>query len=204
MKTIYDLKPQFQNLLRRAVDYLYTKKITANQITLSAIVLSFMMGMLLVLFSHYRWVYALVPLTLFIRMALNAMDGMLAREHNMQSSLGLFLNELGDVFSDAFIYLPFCLYKNMSATLIIAIVILAIISEMAGLLATQLGQTRRYDGPMGKSDRAFAFSIISILIFFGMQSRLIFNSLLTIILLMLFITIYNRCHKALQGTPQNV
>jgi CDP-diacylglycerol--glycerol-3-phosphate 3-phosphatidyltransferase len=33
-------------------------------------------------------------------MALNAIDGMLAREHDMQSPLGAMLNELGDVLSD--------------------------------------------------------------------------------------------------------
>jgi len=33
-------------------------------------------------------------------MALNAIDGMLAREHHMQSKLGAILNELGDVVSD--------------------------------------------------------------------------------------------------------
>ena len=49
----------------------------------------------------------LVPLVLFKRMALNAIDGMLAREHGMKSALGGFLNELADVISDAAIYLPF-------------------------------------------------------------------------------------------------
>ncbi len=44
-------------------------------------------------------------------MAFNAIDGMLAREHNQQSKLGAFLNELTDVVSDAALYLPFALVR---------------------------------------------------------------------------------------------
>jgi CDP-diacylglycerol--glycerol-3-phosphate 3-phosphatidyltransferase len=39
-------------------------------------------------------------------MALNAIDGMLAKEFALKSRLGAMLNELGDVFSDAALYLP--------------------------------------------------------------------------------------------------
>ena len=49
----------------------------------------------------------LLPAVLFVRMALNAIDGMLAREHGQKSALGAFLNELCDVVSDAALYLPF-------------------------------------------------------------------------------------------------
>ncbi len=38
-------------------------------------------------------------------MALNAIDGMLAREFNQQSTLGAILNEVGDIISDAALYL---------------------------------------------------------------------------------------------------
>jgi len=40
-------------------------------------------------------------------MALNAIDGMLAREFGQKSRLGACLNELCDVVSDATLYLPF-------------------------------------------------------------------------------------------------
>jgi CDP-diacylglycerol--glycerol-3-phosphate 3-phosphatidyltransferase len=42
-------------------------------------------------------------------MALNAIDGMLAREHGQASRLGAVLNELGDVVADAGLYLPLAL-----------------------------------------------------------------------------------------------
>jgi CDP-diacylglycerol--glycerol-3-phosphate 3-phosphatidyltransferase len=61
----------------------------------------------------------LLPVVMFLRMALNAVDGMLAREHNQKSSLGAVLNELGDVVSDAALYLPLALVPGFSPALIV-------------------------------------------------------------------------------------
>jgi len=47
-----------------------------------------------------------LPPVLLLRMALNALDGMLARRTGSESLLGKWLNELGDVISDAALYLP--------------------------------------------------------------------------------------------------
>ena len=100
-------------------------------------------------------------------MALNAIDGMLAREHGMKSPEGAVLNELGDVISDAALYLPFALVAGVNAALVVLVVIAAIVGEMAGALGPLLGGQRRYDGPLGKSDRAFAFGTLGFLIGVG-------------------------------------
>ena len=50
-----------------------------------------------------------------------------------------------------------------NAALVVLVVIAAIIGEMAGALGPMLGGTRRYDGPIGKSDRAFAFGLLGFL-----------------------------------------
>jgi len=72
-----------------------------------------------------------------------------------------------------------------------------------------IGQERRYDGPMGKSDRAFWFSVLAVFyvlsqslsahITFKLQ-ELISNGLLAIITLLLVITIYNRIRNAIEKT----
>ena len=67
-------------------------------------VLSFATGGLVYWRVESRWPLILIPITLLIRMALNAIDGMLAREHNMKTPLGAILNELGDVLSDSALY----------------------------------------------------------------------------------------------------
>jgi CDP-diacylglycerol---glycerol-3-phosphate 3-phosphatidyltransferase len=160
MPTIYQLKPAFQNLLRPIVLWLAKIGVTANQVTIVAACLSIACGGSIV---WHHWLLILVPPLLLLRMMLNAIDGMLAREHQMQTPLGAILNELGDAISDAAIYLPFGLLPGVSGSLVTILVLLAIISELAGVLGLTVGGQRQYDGPMGKSDRAVVFSIISLL-----------------------------------------
>ena len=139
MPTIYDLKPRFQALLRPLADSLAKAGITANGVTLAALGLSLAHGAWLALAPDSRWPFLLLPVTLFLRMALNAIDGMMAREHGMKSPEGAVLNELGDVISDAALYLPFALVAGVNAPLVVLVVIAAIIGEMAGALGPLLG-----------------------------------------------------------------
>jgi len=39
---------------------------------------------------------------------------------------------------------------------------LSLVSEMAGALGPMIGAPRQYDGPMGKSDRAFLFGVLGL------------------------------------------
>jgi len=41
-----------------------------------------------------------------------------------------------------------------------AIVLLAVLTEFVGVTGASLGASRRYDGPMGKSDRAVVFGVL--------------------------------------------
>jgi len=198
MPSIYDLKPKFQNLLRPLNSKLADSGVTANHITILAMLISFVAGGFIVLFPEQRWPLLLVPVVLFIRMALNAIDGMLAREHNMKSSLGAVLNELGDILSDVALYLPLALVAEVNATWLVLVVILSIVSEMAGVVAIQIGAERRYDGPMGKSDRAFLFGVISLVLGLGFSPAPWLTYLLMIMFALLCLTIFNRAQNALK------
>ena len=101
MITLYALKPRFQSLLRPFVARLAARGVTANQVTVAAAAGSTLLGLLLVALAQWWFLFLLLPLWLAARMALNAIDGMLAREHGQKSRLGGYLNELGDVVSDA-------------------------------------------------------------------------------------------------------
>jgi len=198
MPSIYDLKPKFQDMLRPINSKLVDNGVTANHITLFAMMISFIAGGLVVFFPEQRWSLLLIPAILFVRMALNAIDGMLAREHNMKSSLGAILNELGDVLSDVALYLPLALVAGVNAIWLVLVVILSIISEMAGVVAIQVGAERRYDGPMGKSDRAFLFGVIFLVLGLGFDPEPWLTYLLIVIFLLLCITIFNRAKHALE------
>lgn len=160
--SIYELKPKFQDLLRPLVKRLYAAGITANQITLLACAISIILGAILVKFSHISALFWLLPAWMFARMALNAIDGMLAREFNQKSNLGGYLNELTDVVADAALYLPFAFVAPLGLASVFSVIYLAALSELAGILGAVHGHERRYDGPMGKSDRAFIFGALGL------------------------------------------
>ena len=157
MKTVYELKPGFQRLLRPFVSLLAGAGITANQITVAAGLASTMLGAWLAV-EHRGWI--LLPIFLFARMALNAMDGILAREYGQESRLGAMLNELLDVVSDAALTLPFATLPGWNPLAVGAAIFFAALTEMAGVMGLTIGSTRRYDGPFGKSDRALALGIL--------------------------------------------
>lgn len=200
--TLYDVKPAFQRLLRPACNALARAGITANQVTLAAMLLSIATGIALVWLHEERRVLLLVPAALLLRMALNAIDGMLAREHSMQSALGGLLNELGDVISDIALYVPFGLIAGISPVAVDAVVVLAVLGEMTGVIAVQIGASRRYDGPMGKSDRALVFSLFAVLLGSGVEPGAWINACLAVVAALSAATIVNRARAALAETDQ--
>src|SRR5690625_354626 len=94
MISIYELKPKFQQLLKPIVNFLYKMNITPNQVTIFACLLSIMLGVLFYFNYESTWIYIVIPVFMFVRMALNAIDGVLAKDFNLQSRLGKYLNEL--------------------------------------------------------------------------------------------------------------
>lgn len=197
MPSVYDLKPKFQNLLRPLVDGLAKAGATANQVTVAAMLLSLATGAVIAWQPDQRAWLLLLPIVLFLRMALNAVDGMLAREHDQKSRLGAVLNELSDVFSDAALYLPLALVPGFNGPLVVLIVLLAATSEMTGVLMQTLEASRRYDGPMGKSDRAFVFGALGLVLGLGVPATPWLTPLLAVILALLAWTILNRARRGL-------
>lgn len=157
--SIYQIKPQFQALLRPLVRTLFGMGVTANQVTVFACAISIVLGICLYIWP-VSWAFALVPVWMFLRMALNAIDGMLAREHGQASKLGAFLNEITDVLADAALLLPLAVVAPFHPLAVGIVILLSAVSEFTGALGQTVGASRRYDGPMGKSDRAFVFGAI--------------------------------------------
>src|SRR5580658_6967033 len=131
MPSLYQLKPGFQRRLRPLVARLAAAGITANQITIAAGVASMILGAGLAV-EHRGWI--LIPIFLFVRMALNAIDGMLAKEYGQESKLGAVLNELMDVVSDAALTLPFATLAGWNSLVVAGAIFCAALTEMAGVM----------------------------------------------------------------------
>lgn len=194
---VYSLKPGFQNLLRPVARWLHRRGVSANQITLAALWLAVATGGALALWPGPATLL-LLPAVLFLRMALNALDGMLAREFQQPTPLGAVLNELGDVLADAFLYLPLIAVPGMPVALVVSLVWLALLSEFCGVVAAQIGSGRRHEGPMGKSDRALLLGGVALLLGCGAPA----GSWLAFVLFaangLLAITCINRLRSALR------
>ncbi|MDG1455061.1 MAG: CDP-alcohol phosphatidyltransferase family protein, partial [Planctomycetota bacterium] len=118
-------------------------------------------------------------------------------EHNMKSRLGAILNEMGDVVSDAALYLPLAWVPVFDPLSVVLVVLLGIVVEMAGVVSVQIGSSRRYDGPMGKSDRAFILGGLSLLLGFGVPIGDRVELIMWGIVLLEILTIVQRSRKGL-------
>ena len=195
MATIYGLKPMFQALLRPVAKALAEADLTANAVTVAALLLSIAQGAWIAFDPTAALPLLILPLTLFIRMALNTIDGLMAKEHDLASPEGAVLNELCDVMADAVLYLPFAFVPGVSPVLVVLVVVGGIIAEMTGALGPLIGAPRRYNGPLGKSDRAFAFGLLALLIGLGFTAGLWTSIYLAVLLLLTVRTIFNRAHR---------
>lgn len=174
MISVYLIKPKFQQLLKPLLGIFHRVGITANGITWMAILLSTAIGVLFWFFpnGHMLWIFAV---GLLVRMALNALDGMMAKTYGMTSVSGEMLNELGDVFSDAVLFFPLIKLTGVNFWLVLFFILLSILNEFIGVLTKAAMGTRRYDGPMGKSDRALILGMTCLLFFFWSGVMAAFN-----------------------------
>lgn len=132
---------------------------------------------------------------MFIRMALNAMDGLLAKEYNLKSKRGAMFNEMSDVIADVSLFLPFALISSINPTFVVLFAVVGVFNEMAGVVAQTLNGKRRYDGPMGKSDRVFVVGFIALLLGLGVQAGIWTDALFAIATLLAILSTYNRAMR---------
>ncbi len=197
MPTLYDIKPAFVRSLEPAISFCVRRGITPNALTGAALGLSMAMGAVLALFPKERLALGAVAAFLLLRMALNAMDGALARRTGQSTPAGEVFNELADVVADAVLFLPFVFVSSASPIAVVLFALLAGWSELCGVLPKAAGFTRRYDGPLGKSDRALAVGLYLVAVAAGVPRgswETVFFALLDALLVL---TCWNRLKRGL-------
>ena len=203
MISLYQIKPQFQALLRPLVRRLAARGITANSVTLIAMLVSCLLGLLLFQAGAGNTrLFLLLPAWMLLRMGFNAIDGMLAREFNQKTPLGAYLNELSDVISDAALYLPFAMIAPFGWGSIGSIIFLSALSEMTGIMGPMVGAPRSYLGPMGKSDRALVFGLLGLWLALAGSFPAWAFWLLPAVGILICINIINRIRHGLPKLPE--
>lgn len=198
--TLYQLKPRFAQLLRPTAGSLARHGVSANQVTVAAMLMSIAVGVTVAALHDQPSIFILVPVWLGLRMACNAIDGLMAREFGQQSALGAYLNELSDVVSDAALYSPFAFIAPFGPWTVGLVIVVSCLSEMAGAMAPMVGARRRYDGPMGKSDRAAVFGTLGLYVGLGGTLPVLAVWLMPLLAVLIVCNIANRVrHGAAVG-----
>ena len=196
MISVYQLKSSFQNLLTPITMKLYRANVSANQVTLFTFFCSLLMAVILITANDVA-IWLLLPIFMFLRMAGNAIDGMLARQHNQQTDVGFLLNEITDILADAALLLAFSAIAGFDSYWIISLLLLTWLSEFIALIVQIINGERDNSGPMGKSDRALFLSIFAILIGLGVDSLLLSSWFFVIGHSLLMVTCFNRIKNGL-------
>ena len=194
----FDSKVFFQMLFRPAANFMAKAGITANQVTASTILLSLAAGTAVFSRPEERWPLIMILSVMFVRLAFNHIDGMLAREHGMLTPLGGILNELSDVISDIALFLPLAAISGIAPWPVFLAVLFGVITEMAGVVGLAIGAGRREDGPLSKKPRGICFAIIIFAIILGEPPGGWMNVLLIALLPLMVLTIINRVTGAIR------
>ncbi|MGJ1236949.1 MULTISPECIES: CDP-alcohol phosphatidyltransferase family protein [Sphingobacterium] len=191
------MKPKFQQLLMPILNFLHQRKITANQITIGSIVFSLIIALFFWYADRFPIFFLVLPIGLLLRMALNALDGMMARLFNQTSKTGEVLNEVGDIVSDVVLFFPLLKFHPESVYPIVAFIVLSVVNEFCGLIGKVIANDRRYDGPMGKSDRALLLGVYGILALLHISIVAISGYIFGVLCLLLLLSSVTRLRKAL-------
>jgi CDP-diacylglycerol--glycerol-3-phosphate 3-phosphatidyltransferase len=159
---IYSTKSKWQLVLRPFVTVCVRKRIHPDWFTYSALVFSFVAAFALWRAGVQRWWLWLAPPCMLMRLALNLMDGQVARELGLDDPWGEVKNEFGDRIADVAIFLgiSFGGYADVSLVTLALAMILCV--SYLGVFGKALGGPRVYGGIFGKGDRMISLAVFTL------------------------------------------
>ncbi len=191
---IYAVKPKFQKFLKPVENWLIKNKVHPTTINIAALLISILSGLILY-FSFWNWsvwFLLLIPVFVFTRTALNALDGMVARALKIKNQeWGEVLNEFLDRLSDTAIFIGLALNPLSNFILGSITIIVILLNSYLSILSKAAGGKRQYGGFMGKADRMFYLGTASVLVII-FNKFVIFKYLFIFILLSTLITLGQR------------
>lgn len=192
---IYQMKPRFQHALGGIEAGLVRRRVHPDYLTIGALVISVLGGIAL-WGSHWsRWVLLVIPVIAIGRTALNALDGLVARDTGLARPWGEVLNECCDRLADVALLAGASFAIGSDARLgAIAIVVMLLCSYLS-IVSKAAGGKRQYGGIMGKADRMILLNFTSV-IALALPKQRIFTIFLAVVLVGLVITIAIRARAA--------
>ncbi len=163
---LYLQKGNFQKLVRR----LAGSWMSANMATAFGVVFivltaaAFYVGLTV---ASWRFLLLLAPVFLLFRMAMNALDGMLAREYGTGTVAGEICNETLDIVGDTVCYGILYFVPGFPTLSLVLFILLAWAAEFFGVLGKGMpGGIRRHETFLGgKPDRAVWMGLLSVILY---------------------------------------
>lgn len=150
---IYSVKPAFQKKLAPVVSWCIQSGIHPTTLNVLGFVASVGIAAAIVLSPYSPYTLLAVPLFAFVRTAINALDGQVARGQGFASPIGEVQNETVDRISDALIFLSFFCVPGVYPELVGLTVAAILLTSYLAVVSKAAGGPRLYDGWMGKADR---------------------------------------------------
>jgi phosphatidylglycerophosphate synthase len=155
---LYAIKPWFVRRLRVVEDALVRRRVSPDAISIAAVGVSLAAGCAVALggWLDAPSIWLAVPPLVLVRLALNALDGSIARRTRRARPAGAALNEIGDRISDAAMIgaAGFVARPELAAGAVAS----SFFASFTGVLALALTGRRDTTGPVGKADRAAIFA----------------------------------------------
>ncbi|HEX9990181.1 MAG TPA: CDP-alcohol phosphatidyltransferase family protein [Chloroflexia bacterium] len=188
---IYSIKPGFQRSLRGVEMFLVRRRVHPDYLTLAAVGLSLVGGAALYGAWVAPWLLLVVPGLALGRIALNALDGLVARGTGLARPWGEVLNELCDRLSDVALFAGVALAPGSDVGLGAAVLVAMLVSSYVGTAAKAAGGRRQYGGVMGKADRMIMLSVACVTAF-ALPALPVLRFFLALVLVGLCVTIFQR------------
>jgi 1-acyl-sn-glycerol-3-phosphate acyltransferase len=190
---IYAIKPWWQRQLHSLEDWLVSRRVHPNLITLGGMICAALLGLALYLTAWWPALALLVAPLAIGRLAANALDGTVARRTGLASQVGEVFNEVGDRLSDSLVCIGLALNGHVLAPLAWLALVLMLLTSYVGIAAKAAGGQRLFGGLMAKADRMIALALFSPLVLcFGAAA---WNWLLLLWIPALVLTMAQRCRR---------
>ena len=161
MSGLYSIKPWFVRSLSGIENGLVTNQVRADSLSYGAVAVSALAGGFIAAghFVH-PWFWLLVAPLCVVRLALNALDGAVARRSGTARPFGKVVNEVSDRVSDVLLLAPLVVF--VPPQLVMAAVVTVSLVSLCGSLGEVVGTVRLTQGPMGKADRCAVLSVAGV------------------------------------------
>ncbi len=160
---IYKIKPLFQKFLEPITNLLVKHAVSPDLINLGGIVTSVVMVVSFWLAQEAHGWLILSAICVPLRLAMNALDGQVARALEVDDPLGEAKNELSDRLADAITFGGLCFITVIPLYLSIPALVLTLLIGYMGILSKAITGVREYAGIMAKPDRVIVIAIACLL-----------------------------------------